>query len=219
MVETALSVDGTEPGEGPVSLDVSVLTTDPDTPRPAVVLAHGFGGSKDDSLETARTLARSGYAVISYTARGFGVSGGKIHLDHPEFEGADAVKIIDLAAERTEVTKIDGDPVIGFAGASYGGALALLAAGLDRRVDALVPAFTWNRLNQALFPQHQVIGGASAGAEVVPAGDSSSAGQRCSSVERTIGPSAGRRPGCGRFTAELCTEYRKRPRPAGRARS
>ena len=201
---------------------MSVLTTDPDTPRPAVVLAHGFGGSKDDSLETARTLARSGYAVIIYTARGFGVSGGKIHLDHPEFEGADAVKIIDLAAERTEVTKIDGDPVIGFAGASYGGALALLAAGLDRRVDALVPAFTWNRLNQALFPQHQVIGGASSLAEVVPAGagSSSSAGQRCSSVERTIGPvrrpatrsAGGSPPSCARSTAE-------RPRPAGRARS
>ena len=101
VVETVLSVDGTpEPDEGPVSLDVTVLTTDPDTPRPAVVLAHGFGGSKDDSLETARTLARAGYAVIIYTARGFGASGGRIHLDHPEFEGADAVKIIDLAAGR-----------------------------------------------------------------------------------------------------------------------
>jgi ABC-2 type transport system ATP-binding protein len=38
--------------------------------------------------------------VIIYTARGFGRSGGSIHLDHPDFEGADAVKIIDLAASR-----------------------------------------------------------------------------------------------------------------------
>ena len=68
-------------------------------------MAHGFGGTKDDSLEPARTLAEDGYAVIIYTARGFGASGGSIHLDHPEFEGADAVKIIDLAACATR-----GDP-------------------------------------------------------------------------------------------------------------
>ena len=213
VVETVLSIDGTpEPKEGPVSLDVTVLTTDPDSPRPAVVLAHGFGGTKEDSLETARTLARSGYAVIAYTARGFGASGGRIHLDHPEFEGADAVKIIDLAAERAEVAKIDGDPVIGFAGASYGGALALLAAGLDRRVDAIVPAFTWNRLNQALFPQHHVIGAGTSLAEVVPASGPGVFKQRWAALlfsgagTRSGAPSGD--PVCGRFTAELCAEYR-----------
>ena len=213
VVETELSIDGTpEPGEGPVSLDVTVLTTDPGTPRPAVVLAHGFGGTKQDSLETARTLARSGYAVIVYTARGFGASGGRIHLDHPEFEGADAVKIIDLAAGRAEITKIDGDPVIGFAGASYGGALALLAAGLDRRVDAIVPAFTWNRLTQALFPQHQVVGEASSLADVTPAEGPGVFKQRWAAL---LFSGAGLRSGapagdpvCGRFTTELCTEYR-----------
>ena len=213
VVETVLSIEGTpEPNEGPVSLDVTVLTTDPDTPRPAVVLAHGFGGTKDDSLETARILARSGYAVIVYTARGFGASGGRIHLDHPQFEGADAVKIIDLAVQRAEVTKIDGDPVIGFAGASYGGALALLAAGLDRRVDATVPAFTWNRLNQALFPQHQVVGAATSLAEVVPTGGPGVFKQRWAAL---LFSGAGTRSGppgddplCGRFTAELCAEYR-----------
>ena len=67
-----------------------MLTTDPATPRPAIVLAHGFGGTKDDGLEPARTLAQDGYAVITFTARGFGASGGLIHLDHPDFEGADA---------------------------------------------------------------------------------------------------------------------------------
>ena len=66
--------------------------------------------------------------------------------------------------------KAGGDPVIGFAGASYGGALALLVAGLDPRVDAIVPAFTWNRLDQALFPQYRVAGAAESLADVTPVG-------------------------------------------------
>ena len=157
IVETALLTPGTpEPDGDPVMIDTTILTTDPAIAQPAIVLAHGFGGTKDDSLGTARTLARDGYTVIIYTARGFGKSGGLIHLDNPAYEGADAEKIIDLAATRPEVIKNGSDPVIGFAGASYGGAISLLVGALDPRVDAIVPAFTWNSLSQSLFPQHRV---------------------------------------------------------------
>ena len=41
---------------------------------------------------------------------------------------------------------------MGIAGESYGGALALMAAGTDRRVDAIVPQITWNRLSRVFFP-------------------------------------------------------------------
>jgi ABC-2 type transport system ATP-binding protein len=153
VIETELMVPGTPEADGePVKLDTTILTTDPATPRPAIVLAHGFGGTKADSEPTARTLALAGYTVIIYTARGFGASGGLIHLDNPGYEGADARKLIDLAASRPEVAKDGDDPVIGFAGASYGGALSFLAAGLDPRVDAIAPAFTWHSLREALFP-------------------------------------------------------------------
>ena len=110
--------------------------------------------------------------MITFTARGFGASGALIHLNHPDYEGADARRIVDLAATRPEVLKADGDPMVGFAGASYGGALALLVAGLDPRVDAIVPAFTWNRLDQALFPQYRVGGAARSLADVTPVGGS-----------------------------------------------
>ena len=153
VIETELMVPGTPEADGkPVKLDATILTTDPATPRPAIVLAHGFGGTKADSEPTARTLALAGYTVIIYTARGFGASGGRIHLDNPAYEGADTRKLIDLAASRPEVAKDGDDPVIGFAGASYGGAVSFLAAGLDHRVDAIAPAFTWHSLRQALFP-------------------------------------------------------------------
>ena len=153
VIETDLQILGTPEADGdPVRLDVTMLTTDPATPKPGIVLAHGFGGSKLDGLQTGRSLARAGYTVITYTARGFGASGGRIHLNNPAYEGADARKIIDWAVSRREVAKSGGDPVIGFAGGSYGGALSLLVAGLDTRVDAIVPAFTWNRLGQSAVP-------------------------------------------------------------------
>jgi ABC-2 type transport system ATP-binding protein len=193
------------------------LTIDPATPRPAIVLAHGFGGTKADSEPTARTLALAGYTVIIYTARGFGASGGLIHLDNPAYEGADARKLIDLAASRPEVAKDGNDPVIGFAGASYGGAVSFLAAGLDPRVDAIAPAFTWHSLRQALFPQHQVAGRAESPADVSPANRQGVFKQRWTSL---LFSNAGGRPAtngqeepnnsnalCGRFDPELCQGY------------
>ena len=213
--ETVLTVAGTPESDGrPVRLDVTVMTTDPATPRPAVVLAHGFGGTKDDVADTGRTLAQDGFAVITFTARGFGASGGLIHLNHPDYEGADARRIVDLTAQRPEVLKVGGDPVVGFAGASYGGALALLVAGLDKRVDAIVPAFTWNRLDQALFPQYRVAGATESLADVTPVGGTGVfkqgwASRLFSSGGPTPNGGAGGDPICGRFTAELCSGYRQ----------
>jgi ABC-2 type transport system ATP-binding protein len=218
VVETELMVPATPEADGkPIKLDATILTTDPATPRPAIVLAHGFGGTKTDSEATARTLALAGYTVIIYTARGFGASGGRIHLDNPAYEGADARKLIDLAASRPEVAKDGADPVIGFAGASYGGAVSFLAAGLDHRVDAIVPAFTWHSLRQALFPQHQVDGGAKSPADVTPANRQGVFKQRWASL---LFSNAGGQPGttnqgesnnssalCGRFDPELCQGY------------
>ena len=83
--------------------------------------------------------------MITFTARGFGDSGGLIHLDHPDFEIADLTKIIDFAATLPDVLKNGADPVVGLAGVSYGGA-ATLFGGADPRVDAIAPAFTWNSL-------------------------------------------------------------------------
>ncbi len=219
VIETPLMVLGTPESDGtPVALDTTILTTDPATPRPAIVLAHGFGGTKADSEPTARTLALAGYTVIIYTARGFGASGGLIHLDNPAYEGADARKLIDLAASRPEVAKDGDDPVIGFAGASYGGALSFLAAGLDPRVDAIAPAFTWHSLREALFPQHQVVGAAKSLADVSPANRQGVFKQRWASL---LFSDAGGRPAatsqeesnnngnalCGRFDPELCQGY------------
>lgn len=121
--------------------------------RPAVLLAHGFGGSKDDVRGQAEDLARHGYAVLTWSARGFGDSTGKIGLNDPKHEVADVSRLIDWLAKRPEV-RLDraGDPRVGVAGGSYGGAVSLLAAGYDHRVDAIAPAITYWNLADALFP-------------------------------------------------------------------
>ncbi|MER6626893.1 alpha/beta fold hydrolase [Streptomyces sp. NPDC000987] len=144
--DRVMAVDG-------VRLDTSYFTAGPAGRRPAVLLAHGFGGSRADVRQQAEDLARDGYAVLTWSARGFGGSTGKIGLNAPDGEVADVSRLIDWLATRPEV-RLDkpGDPRVGVAGASYGGAVSLLAAGYDDRVDAIAPAITYWNLADALFP-------------------------------------------------------------------
>nr|WP_285561284.1 alpha/beta fold hydrolase [Streptomyces hygroscopicus] len=138
---------------GGVRLDTSYFTAGPAGRRPAVLLAHGFGGSKDDLRRQAEDLARHGYAVLTWSARGFGRSTGRIGLNDPKTEVADVSRLVDWLAEQPQV-RLDrpGDPRVGIAGGSYGGAVSLLAAGYDHRVDAIAPALTYWNLADALFP-------------------------------------------------------------------
>ncbi|MEW2245891.1 CocE/NonD family hydrolase [Streptomyces sp. NPDC006975] len=144
--DQVLAVDG-------VRLDTSYFTSAGAGRRPAVLLGHGFGGSKDDVRQQAEHLARDGYAVLTWSARGFGRSTGRIGLNDPQGEVADVRALTDWLARQPQV-RLDkpGDPRVGIAGASYGGAIALLAAGYDQRIDAIAPAITYWNLADALFP-------------------------------------------------------------------
>jgi ABC-2 type transport system ATP-binding protein len=142
-------------GDEAVDLDTTLYLpgSAAESPAPAVVLAHGFGGSKRSVAVDAQDLAERGYVVLTYSARGFGRSTGRIGLNDPRYEIADLSTLIDLLAGRDEVQlDDDGDPRVGVAGGSYGGALALLGAAYDDRIDAIAPSITWNSLTAALFP-------------------------------------------------------------------
>jgi ABC-2 type transport system ATP-binding protein len=141
-------VTGTpEPNGTAVKLDTTLYLPDR-TPAPAVLLAQGFGGDKSDLAGTAKTLAEHGYVVLAYTARGFGRSGGFIHFDSPKYEVHDAELLVDHLQQLPQVEK----DKIAVAGSSYGGGLALLLAGYDKRIKAVAADITWNDLQQALFP-------------------------------------------------------------------
>ncbi|MFH9563225.1 alpha/beta fold hydrolase [Streptomyces globisporus] len=136
-----------------VPIDTSYFHAKGSGKRPAVLIGHGFGGSKNDVRAQAEKLAADGYAVLTWSARGFGKSGGEISLNDPDHEVKDVSRLIDWLAARPEV-ELDkkGDPRVGLTGASYGGAVSLLAAGHDERVDAIAPVITYWNLADALFP-------------------------------------------------------------------
>ena len=155
----SLTIDGariSKADKDPVKLEVNFYTPGV-LPAPAVVLAHGYGGDKNSLRAQANYLREAGYVVLTYSARGFGQSTGKISMNSPEFEIADAKALIDFLATRSEVLlDASGDPRVGLVGSSYGGALSLMVAGLDKRVDAVVSDIAWNNLETALFPQNAV---------------------------------------------------------------
>ena len=120
------------------------------------------------AVERSRTdptaFAAHGYAVLSYSGLGFGGSGCKITLDDPDWDGKAARQLVDYLAglrpdtdgQRLDMIRLDGpgDPRVGMIGGSYGGQAQFALAGLDHRVDALIPLITWNDLAYSLAPNN-----------------------------------------------------------------
>ncbi|WP_455354503.1 alpha/beta fold hydrolase [Streptomyces sp. SYSU K217416] len=205
------------PGAG---IDTSYFTAGGGGRRPAVLIGHGFGGSKDDVRAQAEKLARDGYAVLTWSARGFGQSGGRIGINDPDHEVKDVSRLIDWLAGRPEV-ELDaaGDPRVGVTGSSYGGAVSLLAAGHDKRVDAIAPQITYWNLADSLFP-NGVFKKLWAGL-FFTTGSAQGANGLAGPAEpaRPAGPT---QTGCGRFEKRLCEMYERvavtgRPDAAARA--
>ncbi|MEV7622045.1 alpha/beta fold hydrolase [Actinoplanes sp. NPDC089786] len=209
-------------GAATIDLDTRFyLPRDRDGKVPAVLLAHGFGGTKNSVRTDAEDLAEQGYAVLTWTARGFGRSGGQIHLDSPDHEVRDAQRLLDWLAQRPEVrTDAAGDPRVGVVGGSYGGALALMLAGHDPRVDAIVPLITWNDLGRSFLPQSAGTGApgvfkkgwaglffGNGAASPAASGDSPDTGGAGLPPRLPAQLPPGTNPACGRFAADVCAAY------------
>ncbi len=197
-----------EPDGSAVQLDTTLYLPDT-TPAPAVLLAQGFGGDKNDLAGTAQALAEHGYVALAYTARGFGNSGGFIHFDSPKYEVHDAELLVDYLTSLQQVDKTK----IAVAGSSYGGGLALLLAGYDQRIKAVAADITWNNLQHALFPN--AAGGSSTGVfKKLWAG--TLFGNAFSTRLGVLADAAGGDPApnvpkgsvsCGRFAPDVCAAY------------
>jgi pimeloyl-ACP methyl ester carboxylesterase len=97
-----------------------------------VVVLHGFGESKESMIFWGIALAERGYRVVLVDLRGHGESGGKrIHFGASE--SSDLVKVMDELQRR----RLAGRRV-GLLGVSYGGAVGVLWAAKDPRVQAIV---------------------------------------------------------------------------------
>jgi len=140
--------------------------------KPAILTTNGFGGSKDDQADLGRAFAKRGYVVLSYSGLGFGGSDCKITLDDPDWDGQAAKQLVTYlgggkrANDGSRVTYVrhdrvahDGrhrkhDPRVGMVGGSYGGQVQFAVAGIDPRVDTIVPIITWNDLSYSLAPNN-----------------------------------------------------------------
>jgi ABC-2 type transport system ATP-binding protein len=157
----------------------------PGARAPTVLVGHGWGGTGATDPDggsdnvTGNTglgpLRRAGFNVLTWDARGFGESGGQASVDSPELEGRDVQALIDWLAGQPEA-RLDGpgDPRVGMSGVSYGGAIQLVTAAIDGRVDAIAPTIAWNSLLRSLYRDGAVKQGW--GTLLMAAGSSSATG-------------------------------------------
>jgi len=151
--------------------------------RPLVVFLHGLLADKGEYLSKTtegtgsyktvhwnnRWFASRGYAVLNYSARGHGASGGEINLASKDVEVRDARRLAGLVVDARALARVDGTRVA-VLGSSYGGGQAWLLLttrpdgstlpygqwrspeGRLVRLVAVVPQYTWTDLVQSLVP-------------------------------------------------------------------
>jgi pimeloyl-ACP methyl ester carboxylesterase len=117
------------------------------SPRPAVVVVHGFKGFKDWGMfpPLAERLARAGFATVTFNLSGSGVDvGGEFAWPERFGRNTFSAELSDLG--RVMDALVAGElgvappSTVGLVGHSRGGGIAVLQAAHDARVKALV---TW----------------------------------------------------------------------------
>ncbi len=118
-----------------------------DSPRPAVVVVHGFKGFKDWGMfpPLAERLARAGFSAVTFNLSGSGAddAGAIVHADRfaRNTYGAelrDVGAVIDALHDGR--LGVVAPTAVGLLGHSRGGGIAVLQTARDRRVASLV---TW----------------------------------------------------------------------------
>ncbi|MCX4705448.1 alpha/beta hydrolase [Streptomyces sp. NBC_01373] len=142
-----------------IALDADVYrptTVDPDAALPAVVLCHGWGGSKLTAERYAALFAAAGMITLTFTQSSWFGSGSPLQLvgDTPDLDdGNEALTRVRFIRElvdpfawtvnlRSALDYIEGEPNvdparIGLWATSFGGGVAVHLAADDDRVKAL----------------------------------------------------------------------------------
>jgi dienelactone hydrolase len=110
-------------------------------PFAGILLQHGMPGSAEQTLVTARNLARHGAVVLSLDAP-WARRGGR-PVAFAVQDSADQVQLITDMQRGIDVlvARHDVDPArLGYLGVSYGGAMGALLAGVERRLKTYVLA-------------------------------------------------------------------------------
>src|SRR2546426_8664179 len=123
----------------------------PEERRAAFLVLHGFGSNKDGGGGTtvARMLTGLGYAALRFDFRGCGESEGERGRVICKEQVKDTRNALSFLAARSDI-----DPKrVGVVGQSFGAAVAVYAAGVDRRVAACISSGGWGN-GAKKFPRH-----------------------------------------------------------------
>jgi dipeptidyl aminopeptidase/acylaminoacyl peptidase len=124
----------------------------PGTRRPAIMVLHGFGSNKNSGNVQipCDMLSKMGYVTLGFDMRGCGDSEGEkgriICLDQVE----DTKNALTFMQSRPEV---DPDR-IGLLGSSFGAAVSVYAAGVDKRVACAISSGGWGDGERKFKGQH-----------------------------------------------------------------
>jgi fermentation-respiration switch protein FrsA (DUF1100 family) len=122
--------------EGGVKLRGWLFIPDGSGPHPAITMAHGYAGVKEQGIEPfARAFADAGFVVLLHDHRTFGASDGEPRQDvDPWRQIADWRRAISFLESRPEVDAHR----IGLWGTSYAGGHAIVLGATDRRLRCVV---------------------------------------------------------------------------------
>src|SRR5918994_4180570 len=160
MATPSLSKHTLDGSLGEVLIDVRAAGRD--SPRPAIVVVHGFKGFKDWGMfpPLAERLARAGFATVTFNLSGSGVD------DTGEFTWPDrfghetfSTELHDLGLVMDALVRgelgVRPPTTIGLVGHSRGGGIGGLHAERDPRVRALV---TWSSISSVeRWSPHEVL--------------------------------------------------------------
>jgi alpha-beta hydrolase superfamily lysophospholipase len=118
----------------------------------AFLVLHGFGSNKDagGGMAVAKMLAGLGYAALRFDFRGCGESEGERGRVICKEQVRDTRHALSFLAARADI-----DPKrIGVIGQSFGAAVAVYSAGVDRRIAACISSGGWGDGAKKFRKQH-----------------------------------------------------------------
>jgi pimeloyl-ACP methyl ester carboxylesterase len=124
----------------------------PGEARPALIVLHGFGSTKNagNVVNPAKLLSEMGYVTLRFDMRGCGNSEGA---------AGRVICLEQVADARNSITFMMGLPEvlpdrIGILGSSFGAAVAVYAAGIDQRVVCVISSGGWGNGERKFRSQH-----------------------------------------------------------------
>jgi pimeloyl-ACP methyl ester carboxylesterase len=138
-------------GDPPVSVSLWVIEPERE-PRGTVLVLHGIRSDKSSQLGMGRRLANEGYRAVLVDLRGHGGTTGEF-ITYGVLESADIERMLDRL---DAVGLLSGR--VGVIGVSYGGAIALQAAGRDDRIRAVVAVAAFSSMREAVpgYVKHKI---------------------------------------------------------------